>query len=105
MIDDFNYLIFNKSDYDEKKLTGYKSFEDYRLFYDGHVETLQYNGISDTREVCLFKAEVKPTQRDKSYLNKNFYDLCWTNGRDQLSPVTVNALDGKRIQCGSYAYI
>ena len=96
LIDVFNYLIF-KSDYDGKKLKGYKSFEDYRLFYDGHVETLQYNGISDTSEVCLFKAEVKPTQRDKSYLNKNFYDLWFVLDKREgsVTVVTVNASEGK----------
>lgn len=35
LIDVFNYMIFNKSDYDGKKLKVYKSFEDYRLFYRG----------------------------------------------------------------------
>lgn len=61
LIDVFNYMIFNKSDYDGKKLKGYKSFEDYRLFYDGHVESLEYNHIADNSAVCVFRAKVKPT--------------------------------------------
>lgn len=73
LIDIFNYMIFNKSDYDGKKLKGYKSFD--RLFYDGHVESLEYNHIADNSAVCVFLAKVKPTQRDKTYLNKTFYDL------------------------------
>lgn len=75
LIDIFNYMIFNKSDYDGKKLKGYKSFENYRLFYDGNVESLEYNHIADNSDVCVFRAKVKPTQRDKTYLNKTFYDL------------------------------
>lgn len=75
LIDVFNYMIFNKSDYDGEKLKGYKSFEDYGLFYDGHVESLEYNHIADNSAVCVFRAKVKPTQRDKTYLNKTFYDL------------------------------
>ena len=74
LIDIFNYLIFSHSEYDEKKLKGYKSYEDYILFYDGHVETLKYNSLGD-HENCLFRAKVKPTQRDKTFLNKPFYDL------------------------------
>ena len=75
LIDVFNYLIFNKSDYDGRKLKGYKSFEDYRLFYDGHVESLLFNPLQDKDNACLFKAQVKPTQRDKTYLNKDNYSL------------------------------
>ncbi|ESP03284.1 hypothetical protein LOTGIDRAFT_171630 [Lottia gigantea] len=75
LIDIFNYLIFAKADLDGKKLKSYKSFEDYRLYYDGHVEFLMYNPVSDTSKTCLFKAKVKPTQRDKTYLQKEFYDL------------------------------
>ncbi|CAG2246800.1 unnamed protein product [Mytilus edulis] len=55
LIDIFNYMIFNESEYDGKKL----------------------KGISDTSDVCLFKGEVTPTctQRDKTYLTKKCYDL------------------------------
>lgn len=59
----------------KKKLKGYKSFEDYKLFYDGHVESLLFNTVSEGSDVCLFKASVKPTQRDKTYLQKDTYDL------------------------------
>lgn len=67
LIDIFNYMIFSKSDYDEKKLKGYKSFEDYRLFYDGCVEILEFNPLVD-KPVCLFRAKVKPTQPRKTGL-------------------------------------
>lgn len=52
LIDIFNYMIFNKSDYDGKK-----SFEDYRVFYDGHVESLEYNHIANNSAVCVFRAK------------------------------------------------
>lgn len=54
---------------------GYKFFEDFRLFHDGHVENLLFNPLQDNDKVCLFKAQVKPTQRDKTYLNKDYYSL------------------------------
>lgn len=88
LIDVFNYIIFNKSDYDGKKLKGYKSFEDYRLFYDGHVESLEYNHIADNSAVCVFRAKVKPTQRDKTYLNKTFYDLWFVLDKEDGFVVT-----------------
>ena len=74
LIDIFNYLIFNRSDYDGKKLKGYKSYDDYRLFYDGSVQSLEFNSLENHKN-CLFRSKVKPTQKDKTYLNKDFYDL------------------------------
>ena len=74
LIDIFNYLIFNRSEYDGKKLKGYKSYDDYRLFYDGSVEVLEFNDLGDHRN-CLFRTKVKPTQKDKTFLNKDFYEL------------------------------
>lgn len=62
------------SDYDKKKLRAYKSCEDYRLFIDGHVESLTFNKCGDA-EVCLFRAKVKPTQKDKTYCCTKFYQL------------------------------
>ena len=46
LYDIFNYLVCNRADYDRKKLKAYKSFEDYRLFADGHIENLQYSPVS-----------------------------------------------------------
>lgn len=88
LIDVFKYMIFNKSDYDGKKLKGYKSFEDYRLFYDGYVESVEYNHIADNSVVCVFRANVKPSQRDKTYLNKTFYDVQFVLGKEDGFVVT-----------------
>lgn len=62
LIDIFNYMIFSRTEYDGKKLKGYKSYEDYRLFYDDHVESLMFNPLGSEKN-CLFKAKAKPTQR------------------------------------------
>ena len=40
LIDIFNYLVNSRADYDNKKLKAYKSFDDYRLYEDGHVQSL-----------------------------------------------------------------
>lgn len=74
-------MIFNKSDYDGKKLKGYKSFEDYRLFYDGYVESLEYNHIADNSAVCVLREKVKPTQGDNTYLTKHFMFVVCTGQR------------------------
>ena len=57
----------------EKKLKAFKSFEDYRLFADGHVEKLLHNPVSPTSEVSVSNATARPTQKDKTYLNKSTY--------------------------------
>ncbi|XP_046583940.1 uncharacterized protein LOC124291076 [Haliotis rubra] len=75
LYDIFNYLLFHRSDYDRRKLKAFKSFEDYRLFYDGHVLDLQYCDISAASNLCAFKSKVKPTQKDSSYLGKPTYDM------------------------------
>ena len=36
----FNYLIYHSTDYHKHGLDNYKSFDDYRLFNDGYVESL-----------------------------------------------------------------
>ncbi|XP_070545636.1 uncharacterized protein [Ptychodera flava] len=75
LCDVFNYLICHRSDYDRKKLRAYKSYEDFRLCYDGHVFDLQYTQISEASTFGAFKAQVKPTQKDKTYLSKSTYTL------------------------------
>ena len=75
LYDIFNYLILRRSDYDRKKLKAFKSFEDYRLFVDGHVESVMFNALDNSSPFCVFKCKVKPTQKDKTYLNKQVYDL------------------------------
>ena len=40
LFDIFNYLIYPSSECDKQGLAAYKSYENYRLFYDGYVESL-----------------------------------------------------------------
>ena len=40
LFDIFNHLIYHSSEYDKRGLAAYKSYENYRLFYDGYVESL-----------------------------------------------------------------
>ena len=56
LIDIFNYMIFSKADFDGRKLKGYKSYEDYRLFYDGSVESLEFNPLKDNQNCFVPKS-------------------------------------------------
>jgi len=74
LYDIFNYLLCSRADYDRRKLKAYKSFEDYRLFSDGHVECLEVKENASS-PVCIFRKKVCPTQKDKTYLKKPTYDV------------------------------
>lgn len=71
--DMYAYLI-NKEGYDHESLKAYKSFEGYRLFWDGHVLKLMknknlFNGYH------YVKFGVKPTEREKTQVGqKPTYD-------------------------------
>lgn len=74
LYDIFNYLLCSRADYDRRKLKAYKSFEDYRLYYDGHVELLEYKNLTD-KSLCIFRSRVRPTQKAKTFLKKDLYDV------------------------------
>ena len=40
LYDILNHFIYHSTDYDKQGLAAYKSFDDYRLFNDGYVESL-----------------------------------------------------------------
>ena len=80
LFDLFNYLINKTTNCDRRKLKAYKSCEDYRLYFDGHVESLEYTEVP-MHDVIIFRAKVKPTQKDKTYLNKTTYDLWVVMGK------------------------
>ncbi|XP_063438313.1 uncharacterized protein LOC134719237 [Mytilus trossulus] len=71
LYDVFNYLLYNTSNYDRRKLKAYKSSEDYRLYFDGYVESLE---MTELNSLFIFLAAIKPTQKDKTYLNTSTYD-------------------------------
>ena len=72
LYDIFNYLIEKRTDFNKKVTKAYKSFEDYRLFYDGHVLDLKCH---TNGKFCCYFARVRPTQRQKTYLLTDSYKL------------------------------
>ena len=74
LYDIFNYMLCSRADYDRRKLKAYKSFEDYRLHCDGHVELLEYSPNDDS-SFCIFRSKVKPTQKAKTYLKTEVYKV------------------------------
>lgn len=72
LYDIFNYFISKRTDFDRKSTKAYKSFEDYRLFYDGHVAELK---CCKTGIYCCYFARVRPTERQKTYLQTDSYKL------------------------------
>lgn len=73
LLDIFNYLIESRTDFDKKSTKAYKSYEDYRLFHDGHVLELKF--WTDNEKFCCYESRVKPTQRQKTYILTDSYKL------------------------------
>lgn len=83
LYDIFNYFIYHSTDYDKQGLVAYKSFDDYRLFQDGYVESLLTKALT-SEGVHLYLGKVRPAMKDKTDEGKNFYDLWFIvegNGR------------------------
>ena len=74
LYDIFNYLIYHSTDYDKQGLAAYKSFEDYRLFDDGYVESLQTAQLNQ-EGVHVYVAKVRPFMKIKTDEGKEHYDL------------------------------
>ena len=74
LYDIFNYLIYHSTDYDKQGLAAYKSFEDYRLFDDGYVESLQTAHLNQ-EGVHVYVAKVRPFMKIKTDEGKEHYDL------------------------------
>ena len=71
LFDIFNHLIYHSTDYDKQGLATYKSFDDYRLFNDGYVESLLTVQLKQ-EGVHIYVAKVKPFMKDEG---KDHYDL------------------------------
>ena len=78
LYDIFNYLICSRTDYDGTQIRAYKSFEDYRLFKDGHVLDLKVANVKSNdvesnddshTAVTVVINDVRPTQRNMTKLN------------------------------------
>lgn len=74
LFDIFNHLIYHSSGYDKQGLAAYKSYDDYRLFDDGYVESLLTLYLEHVG-VHVYVGKVKPAMRDKTKDGKQFYDL------------------------------
>jgi hypothetical protein len=73
LYDVFNYLVYSQCDYDRQKLKSYKAFDEYRLYADGYVTRLELKRV-DLQQV-VFRAAIKPTQKDKTQLKTDAYRL------------------------------
>ena len=74
LFDIFNHLIYHSTDYDKQGLAAYKSFDDYRLFNDGYVESLLTTQLKQ-EGVHVYVAKVKPFMKLKTDEGKEYYDL------------------------------
>ena len=74
LYDIFNYLIYHSTDYDKQGLAAYKSFDDYRLFNDGYVESLLTAQLNQ-EGIHIYVAQVRPFMKMKTDEGKEFYDL------------------------------
>jgi len=91
--DIFNYLVCSISDFDGERLLAWKSFNDTRLADDGHVILLEFNDEED-ENFNIFRANVKPTQRDKTYTQKAYYG-CWIILRKATNVIEVSYCECK----------
>ncbi|XP_046845626.1 uncharacterized protein LOC124439445 [Xenia sp. Carnegie-2017] len=74
LFDIFNHLIYHSSEYDKQGLAAYKSFENYRLFYDGYVESL-LTAYRQDAGVHVYIGKVKPTMKEMTKDGKDVYYL------------------------------
>ena len=77
LMDIFNHLIMSKTDYDKSKLSSWRSFEEYNLCTNGHVQSL---GVKTTEDLngsafFVFVAGVIPTQNEKTQEGNKLYRL------------------------------
>ena len=70
----FNHLMYHSTDYDKQGLTAHKSFDDYRLFNDGCVESLLTTQLKQ-EGLHVYVAKVKPFMKLKTDKGKEYYDL------------------------------
>jgi len=74
LYDIFIYLIHHSTDDDKQGLAAYNSFDDYRLFDDGYVESLLTAQLNQ-EGVHVYVAKVRPFMKIKTDEGKEHYDL------------------------------
>jgi hypothetical protein len=67
-------LIYSFAEYDKQGLAAYKSFDDYRLFDEGYVESLLTMTLTD-KGMHLYVGKARPAMKDKTDGGKKFYDV------------------------------
>ena len=74
LYDIFNHLIYHSTEYDNQGLAAYKSFDDYRLFNDGYVESLLTAQLNH-EGFHVYVAKVRPFMKIKMDEGKEYYDI------------------------------
>jgi hypothetical protein len=74
LYDIFNHLICHASEHDKQGLAAYKSYEDYRLFENGYVRSLETIKLKDAG-VHVYVGKVQPSMRSKTDDGKDYYEL------------------------------
>ena len=74
LYDIFNFLICHSTSYDKQGLAAYKSFDEYRLFEDGYVESLMTKTLTNER-VHVYVGKVRPAMKTSTDDRKNCYNL------------------------------
>ena len=77
LMDIFNHLIMSKTDYDKAMLSSWRSFEEYNLCLNGHVQSLGVKTVQDLDGSIffVFVAGVIPTQKEKTQEGEKCYRL------------------------------
>ena len=77
LMDIFNHLIMSKADYDKSMLSSWRSFEEYNLCLNGHIQSLGVKTVQDLdgSDFFVFVAGVIPTQKEKTQEGEKLYRL------------------------------
>ena len=74
LYDIFNHLIYHSTEYDKQGLASYKSYDDYRLFVNGYVESLETVTLKDCG-AHVYVGKVQPSMKSTTDEKEKFYDL------------------------------
>ena len=77
LLDIFNHLIVSKTEYDKEMLASWRTFDEYKLHQNGHVQDLNRVMVYDNNDSAyhVMMANVIPTQRQKTPEGRTAYRL------------------------------
>ena len=77
LMDIFNHVIMSKIDYVKGMLSSWRSFEEYNLCLNGHIQSLEFKSVQDLdgSNCFVFVAGVIPTQKEKTREGEKLYRL------------------------------